>query len=518
LEEFIVRRKIKQEIFLNDLPRWEENEGRGNPNTINWNKSVGYTVKGIYDNIDFEVTIIKYIPKTHTLTILYKNKEFKISTDSFKECALGKILGKVTSNFKIKNGTRFVDDKRDIIIIDREYRPTYKSNGKLKQNKKYYKYKCNKCGYTGYMEENNILINKNGCLCCSGKILVQGINDIPTTAPWLIPYFQGGYDEAKLYTKYGSGNPDNAKGLIQPICKDCGRIKNKKISISGIYLNHSIGCSCGKSISYPNKFAYNFLEQQKVNFIAEYSPKWISPKRYDFYFEINKKIYILEMDGKLGPGENNYKSKISVEESKAIDDYKDEQAKLHGIEVIRIDCKYENSDRFEYIKKNISENRKLNELFDLSKINWNKVEEFSLSNLVKTICEYKSNNPDMTTTEIGNVFKLSNTTIASYLKKGNIYGWCVYIGYEEFIKNNLRNSEKNKLRNGKSVTIFKDNVYLGKFITCKELENKSKQLFGIKLDAKSISAVANGTRKTYMGYVFKYVDNLTLEEYIKYNI
>ena len=45
----------------------------------------------------------------------------------------------------------------------------------------------------------------------------------------------------------------------------------------------------------------------------------------------------------------------TAEESKSIDDYKDEQARLHNIEVIRIDCNYNSiENRFAYIKQNLS--------------------------------------------------------------------------------------------------------------------------------------------------------------------
>ena len=54
--------------------------------------------------------------------------------------------------FKYEINTRFRDEKRDITITDKEYRPIIKKNGK-KENIKWYKYTCNKCGWTyGYRD------------------------------------------------------------------------------------------------------------------------------------------------------------------------------------------------------------------------------------------------------------------------------------------------------------------------------------------------------------------------------
>jgi len=504
--------KVNKKMFLDNLPKWGK-EGMGNEGTINWEESINKQSKFFYNGIKGYVEIIAYEKNTHKLTIKYNEESFIILTDSFKDCKLGKFLKQNTSEFKIEKDTIYKDNKRDITIIDREYRPRYTKDGGLKQNEKWYKYHCNKDGHEDWMVEGNLQCG-NGCSACSGNIIIEGINSVVDTHPWMIEFFQGGYDEAKLYNKWGSGNPNNPKGLIHPICPDCGRVKSKKISIASIYQCHSIGCSCGKSISYPNKFAYNLLEQFKIDFETEYSPYWIKPKRYDFYFELNNNKYILEMDGSLGHGKNNYKNNMTSEESKIIDDYKDEQARLHGIEVIRINCNYGSNDRFEYIKKNIL-NSKLNLLFNLSKIDWLKIEKFCYSNLVKYICEYKKQNSNMTTTEIGKIFKLSNTTIATYLKKGNTFGWCTYNGYDEFIKNNLRNSEKNRIRNGKPVEIFKNYISLGIFTSCIKLDEQSEELFETKLDNKSISAVCIGSRKIYKGFTFKYISKEEYEQRIQ---
>ena len=278
-------------------------------------------------------------------------------------------------------------------------------------NRKGYDYLCLNCGNEDSIAENH-LKEKNGCNVCGVNPLklVVGINDITTTDPWMVKYFQGGYDEAKLYIK-------GTKQKIVPICPDCGRIKDKPISIYSIYKNKSIGCSCGDKISYPNKIGFSVLEQLNVDFKSEHTFKEM---RFDFYFELDNNKYAVEMDGRWHKVDNKMSGQTK-EESMLIDENKDNIAKEHDIEVIRIDCAF--SD-LEYIKSNIIKS-KLNTIFDLELVDWIKCEEFALKNLVKEICIIWDNGK-RTISELAEIYKLSTTTIRSYLHKGVKLGWCNY--------------------------------------------------------------------------------------------
>ncbi len=482
-----------RKVFLEDLPKKEKGK------TINWNESIGYKVRFIYNNIEGYVEIVDYKSKGRCLYIKYEDKDvFKIYVSRFQECGLGGLLGgrrtlndrhndRRISGFKIDLNETFKDDKRYLTIIDREYRIRINKDG-YKQKLKYYKYKCNKCGYDeGWILECNLLKGIN-CACCSGQTTITGINDIATVAPWMIKYFQNP-EEAKLRTCQSATK-------IYPICPYCGRVRNKEIRISNIYNSKSIGCSCGDGQSYPNKFMFSLLEQLKINFESEYCPKWSNLKKYDFYFMIKNKEYIVEMDGGWHKKDNSLSGKTK-EESIAIDEYKDLKAKENGIEVIRIDCKKSN---IEYIKGNILKSNII-DLFDLSNINWNKCEEFALSNRVKIACEYKKNNPNMTSSEIGRIMNLHCRTIAKYLKKGTELGWCEYDPVEEHRKSLI------KIKRGisKKVEIFKDGVSLGIFESTMELERKSLELFGIKIQHSEVSKVCLNKNSNYKGYIFKYI-------------
>ena len=491
MSEEIKEEKIRK-VFLDDLPRWEVGEGKGKAGTINWNKSVGSLVKFIYNDIEGEIEIVNYGNGNLYLKYL-DNSIFKIVIGSFAKCAIGGLLKTNTGDFKIEIGKVFKDNKRDLIIIDRETRHRKRKN-EYKENQKWYKYKCNKCGYEeGFLEES-ALNRKRGCTSCSGHIIVEGYNDIPTTEPWMVKYFQGGYSEAKLYTKNGGGNLNNKSESIYPICPDCGRVRNKLIAIRTIYRTHSIGCKCGDGYSIPNKIMFNILEQLKLDFISEYNVEWIKPKSYDFY--ISSLNIIIEMDGGWHIKDNKLSGQPK-EKSKEIDDYKDNMAKENGIEVIRIDCI---KSELEYVKQNIL-NSKLNEIFDLSIIDWLKVEEFALSNRVKIACSYW-NNGIKSTKEIAKIMKVSYATIITYLKKGYKLRWCNYDAKEEV----KRHSSKNGKANRKSIEVFKDETSLGVYTSITELEKVSEKTFGVKLFNAFIINVCKGKKEYYKGFKFKYIN------------
>ena len=115
--------------------------------------------------------------------------------------------------------------------------------------------------------------------------------------------------------------------------------------------------------------------------------------------------------------------------------------------------------------------------------------------------EYKKNNPNLTTTEIGNIMKLYKTTVIRYLKKGNELNWCHYNADEEAFKGRS-NGGKSK---GKIVEIFnQNNILLGIFSSCAELEKQSEKLYEIKLCGGSVSLICLGKQKQVKGYTIKY--------------
>ncbi|MDF2950496.1 MAG: hypothetical protein K0S18_79 [Anaerocolumna sp.] len=414
-----------RKTFLDDLPV--------NYKGIDWTHCLGYEINFIYDDIIGIIKIIKYNKDKQTLIVKYKDKIKLIKCNSLKNAYLANVIGKQSKWFKLEISTKIKDNKRNLTILDQEYRRDSKE-----RKWKWYRYKCNVCGWdNGWIEENRLLSGK-GCSCCDGKTVVEGINDIPTTAPWMIPYFKCGYDEAKLYTR-------RSQQRIYPICPDCGRVKQNSIQIYSIYENHSIGCICRDGISYPNKLIYYVIEQCKNQFysyVREYSPEWAMGKFYDLYLKtLDNKEYIIEMDGAIGHGNKILpNSEITLQESIEIDNLKNSLANEHKIDIIRVDCIQ--SD-LEYIKNNIL-NSRINNILDLSSVNWKQCDEMATKSLVKIVCNIYSKNTLLSTADISDMVGIHQSTVRVYLIKGTKFGWCKYNPEEVTNKNHIKIWDNNR--------------------------------------------------------------------------
>lgn len=384
--------------------------------------------------------------------------------------------------YKYKNGDIIKGKYSDILIFD-QIRIKY-NNGKTTKG---YIYKCLKCNNTEKITEVQIE-NKTGCnMCCpSSQKIIQGINDIATTDKWLIPYFKN-VDDIYKYS-----HMSNKRILM--ICPHCGEEKLR--CISKLY-TEGLACSCGDKVSYANKFVTSLIRQLNIEFETEKVFEWSNPKRYDVYVSNNM---IIENHG-IQHYEESPRG-LSLKEEQENDRYKKEIALENGIKeenYIIIDCRKSDS---EFIKQNIL-NSNLNNIFNLSKIDWNKCHEFACNNLVKIACEHKNNNPELTTTDIGKLMGFSTGSIRRWLKKGSILKWCKYDSIDEMRKNAINN------RILKSIISFDTGLI---FESARDIEKNSIEIFGTKLDYRNISAVCLDKQKTHKGFTFKYTSDLTNEQ------
>ena len=388
------------------------------------------------------------------------------------------MANKRTREFKIETGTIFKDNKRDLIITDREYRMDADNI-----NRKYYKYTCNKCGWDdGWAIESSLLKSKTGCSCCANQVIVPEINSIYTKAPWMMKWISE--EDAKKYAPQS-----NRK--VEVKCLDCGR--KKQILIANLYKRKTISCTCGDGVSYPEKilhFLLNVLTVKYINQLSNTTFNWCDKYRYDFY--IPDKNTIIEIHGGQHYFENT-NFKMNLTEVQENDRVKKELALANGVEhYIVIDCR---ESTLEWIKNNILES-KLNELFDLSQVDWLKAEEFALKNIIKEVCEYWNNKEEWETTQTitdSNKWGVKGvSTIRNYLKKGTKLGWCNY------------NPKAEIKKKSKSVEVIKDNKSLGVFPSVRELERQSEKLFGVKLNDTGILKVCNGISDLYKSYKFKF--------------
>ena len=218
------------------------------------------------------------------------------------------------------------------------------------------------------------------CPYCSNppRKIELGINTIWDPDRWMCDL---GVSEEDAKTHSRASNKS-----ITVTCPNCGKIKN--IKINRIYFEKSIGCSCGDGVSYSEKIMISLLNQLDIKYIKEYKPLWSNNKRYDFYLvDYN---YIIECHGKQHYGDSFFARKNikTLEDEQSNDIYKKELALSNGInEYVVLDCR--KSD-LKWIKNSIL-NSDLNNMFDLSKVDWLKCEEFALSNQVKKVCDYWCN-------------------------------------------------------------------------------------------------------------------------------
>lgn len=437
--------------------------------------------------------------KKKEIYILFKDRMYNIGTNNFLMGKIGNIMGVKTGDFKVEIGQIFKEDKRNLVITDREYRKD--KNG---INRKYYKYNCNKCGWIeGWIEESS-LKRGTGCASCSGRV-VTPMNNIWNNAKWMCDLGIS-KEDAKKYA------PQSNK-KIEVTCPDCGKKKN--VQIANIYYSKTISCYCGDGKSYISKYITSVLDKLNIKYQTEVKYDWnkyINPRNnkltqasIDFVIYHNNRKIPLEADGEFHRKDNSMNGQTK-EQSEYIDKQRDENClKYLGEETIRI------SDEGD-VKDNIL-NSKLNELFDLSNIDWIQVESYAIkSNKVKEVCEYWNNKEEWeTTVDLGMLFGYNCSTIANYLKKGVKLGWTAYNPKEEMKKNGLNLG----LYKGKAVEVFKDNVSLGIFESALNLERRSESIFGIKFASSSISLVCRNKQKHHKGYVFKYISKEECEEYLK---
>lgn len=391
-------------IDLSNVPQTKKHGRVG----YNWEKSIGCICNFSCEGVLGQLKIVEYDVKKHKFTILYNGGLNYIDMDSFKNARLRTVIGKRTKDFKVNIGEVFIDDKRNLTIINRKMLPD--SKGKLR---KMYNYDCHICNWQdGWIDEGHLL-NGIGCSCCAKRIIVPYKNDLYTTNPELIKYFKNIEDTHKTTTC-------NKKKFLM-VCPNCG---NEQWYSTDDLMNHGFSCKkCGDGISYGEKFLYTLLKNLEFDFITQLSHttfKWCKSYKYDFYIpNINT---IIEVHGRQHYDDTSsglYKYDI------ARDIAKENLAKENEINnYIIIDCR---KSELDYIKNSIIKSDLLNVLdVCVDEIDWLECDRFTSKSFMNLACEYKNNHPELSTRDIGKIFHMARTTIQKYLQRGAELGICIY--------------------------------------------------------------------------------------------
>lgn len=456
---------------------------------ICWSELIGYKIPFYYDEICGEVTIVKYIRETTDLIIEYNSKEFRIRLGNFKDGKLGEMLGKINHGFQYNVGD-IVNTKRSQLKILK----CFKKINKKGYGSKCYKYECLNCGNIDEILQGDLLRGRGCNVCCfpSQKVLI-GYNDMATTSPWIVKWLENKEDAYK-YTNL-SMKKINFK------CNYCGNIKNMRICDFNALIYQ---CKkCGDKVSIGEKIMFNVLDQLGIKFKTEYSPKWIKPKRYDFY--LTDYNIIIETHGIQHYKESTGNRKKPIENEQENDRIKKEVAIYNGVEeenYIVIDCR---ESEINFIKQNILDSN-LAKVFDLNKINWNDVFIYVMSNVTKEVCNIW-NSGIHNSVKIGKIIKIDRNSVTRHLKNGAKLGWTKY--NPKTVIRHYKNT------NGKSLICIETGEVFKSIQKCTDAFEKEMNL---KLVKSSVSSVCLGKRNQTKGHTFKYISDLTSEEYIKYDI
>jgi len=400
---------------------------------IEWKNTIGTDINILYKDVVHSLKVIDYNRnKKQFLTVKIDDD---VKTTDF--CTNNLIYNKFniifehgkTHEYLYSVGDKIKTNTGEIEILSK----TYKILSKKENKHKAYKYRCTIDGYEDIITEGNLKQGK-GCSVCKGGVVKAGVNDIGTTDIWMLDYL---LDKDDAF-KYSIGSSK----LIKCKCPICGY--KKEIKADTIKF-HGYGCPiCSDHISFGEKLIINLLIELDIDFKKEKTFKWSKnifsqndklkgSKRYDFY--VNSLNTIIEAHGKQHYSSNFcYKDSKSLKEEKENDKIKEEIAKENGIKnYIIIDCRISDLD---FIKSNIIDS-KLNELFDLSNIDWNKILLLAKGNLLISTCNLYAEG--LTSTQISNKLKIGKTGILSYLRRGTDLGMCDYDAKEEMRKSATRN-------------------------------------------------------------------------------
>lgn len=320
-----------------------------------------------------------------------------------------------------------------------------------------------------------------GCPFCSGNKVLRGFNDIYTVNKKLSSLLANLSDSYK-YTS-------NSNKRVDWKCSFCGKIiKNKMISKVN---KRGLSCPCSDGFSYPEKFMYYLLIQLKIEFTWEKTFTWSQGRRYDFHFIYKDNDYLIEINGEQHYS-NAFKgtSSRTLEEEQENDRLKVKLAIENGIEhYIVIDAR--ESD-MEYIKNSIKKSG-ISNIFDLSSIDWFKIEENSISTFVKTACDFW-NRGVYSTKEIGKLMNINGNTVQRYLNKGSLLGMCNYTSEKAILYAN----ESTTIRQSRSVICTTTNIV---FSSIKEAASS------IGVSSSSLRSVCIGEHKTSGGYQWMYKED-----------
>lgn len=344
----------------------------------------------------------------------------------------------------------------------------------------FYECKCLNCGGTYKAVQHNL--KWTTCHHCYES------NTIPKYAPWMIDYFQGGYDEAIQYQC-------TSHDRIFPVCPKCGEISSKPIKIISLY-TRGMSCSCSNNgMSFPEKILYSLLEQLNIDFVFQASTAYLkfnsdSLRIYDFY--LPQYSMIIETHGMQHY--KNIKNWNNSDNQNENDIYKKQIAKDNGIDkYIEIDCRY---SKIKWIKNAIM-NSILPQILNFKEddINWKICSDYKYKDLIKRICEDYNNNY-FTTSELAEKYHISTGAVNRYLNIGDSKNWCIH-------RKNI-NTKRIPIE-----VVDKNNKHIRYFKSINDAYLNSNETIGVTSSSYGIKKSIEN-KIPYKGFTYKIVEDIPL--------
>lgn len=321
---------------------------------------------------------------------------------------------------------------------------------------------------------------------CRLRALVS--NKIIDVRPDLVVYLK---DKRDAY-RYSTGS-DKEVDVVCPICGYERRVKVVNLRKYGFVCH-----LCGDGVSYPEKFIVSMLTQLKIDYIKEASKKnpgfeWAKKYRYDFTFCINGRKYILESDG----GYHRYSDQQIRDANKTL------LAEQHGFTIIRVNCNYNDNDRFDFVRSNILSSQ-LADILPLNNVNWDTCNKYAISSLMHRACELWEYNL-YSLCEIQAELHISKSSVWNYLKLGKQVGLCP----------SYTHSEARKRGNIIPVACYIDKQIYKIFYGAEEVVQYFWDVHNIQLSIYQVWARCKSSNNRYEQYSFRYA---TRNEYLQYKM
>lgn len=379
-----------------------------------------------------------------------------------------------------------MDEVRQFLLDNPQYYSD-KNDTKIENVRSQYNYYfIPDCGHEFLSMPKNVIKDyKISCPICSGRRVVQGINDMWTTDPDIAELLlnpEDGY-------KYSIGS----NKVLSWICKNCGDISHK--SPPKMKANISKCQSCNKIRSYGENFIAEMLIQLYEVFEQEKIFDWSDNKRYDFY--LPEWSCIIEVHGKQHYSQSDFSGfggKTYIEEW-LNDEYKKDLALNNGINYY-ITIENMKSDK-DILTKNIMTSLLPTILnFKREDVNWDKCHEYCMTNKTFSICEfYKNESKDLKI--IAENFGCCVNTITKHLKDGAKLGWCDYSS--EKGREHGKEKLKEKIIKDMSIPVMQFDLsgnFIKEFPGIQQAQRES--------NINHIWDCLSGKRKTAGGFQWKY--------------